>query len=174
MTLAFKNNVIISCLISLIMMFSTSLSAAQSTLLTISNEEDREITKIHLETDSDDRLILNFHQDTLAANGKLIKRISATSQELQSKNGIILKQQGKYIVVALRSVNFDQQLGGIVRIDTLVNGATGERKAYEVQLAKDKTGWSIFAQNKKVKNMHMISNKLKLFGTVGIKSITMN
>lgn len=175
MTLTFKNNVIFSCLIATLFTFSASAFAAQTTLLTISNEEDREITKFHVETDSDDRVILKFHQDTHAANGSLIKRITATASQLKSASGLILKQQDKYVIVALKSSNFDEQQGGMIRIDTLVNGATGARKAYDIQLAKDKQGFAIFnSQKRKISRMHLVSNKLKLFGTVGIKDIVMN
>lgn len=175
MTLTLRNNVIFSCFVAALLTITTSVSAAQTTLLTISNEEDREITKFYVETDSDDRVILKFHQDTHAANGSLIRRVTATASQLKAASGLILKQQDKYVVVALRSSNFDEQQGGMIRIDTLVNGATGARKAYDIQLSKDKSGWSIYnAQKRKVTKMHLVSNKLKLFGTVGIKDITMN
>ena len=170
-----KNNVIFSCLLALIFAVSTSAQAAQSLLLTITNEEDREITRFYVETDKDDRVILKFHQDTHAANGALLKRITATASQLKAAHGLVLKQQDKYVVVALRSSNFDEQQGGMIKIDTLVNGATSARKVYDIELAKDNTGFAIFSSGKrKITKMHLISNKLKLFGTVGIKDIKMN
>lgn len=175
MTLSFRNNVLFTILSLALNLFVTSTQAAQTNLLVISNEEDKEITKFHIETDTDDRVILKFHQDTHAANGKLIRRITATASALKAANGLILKQQDKYVVVTLKSSNFDEVLGGAIKIDTLVNGATNARKSYDIQLAKDRNGWAIFnSQKQKVTRMHLLSNKLKLFGTVGIKDIKMN
>ncbi len=170
-----KANVIFSILTFFLLSLSNSTYAGLTQLLSISNEEDKEITRFLIETDKDDRIALKFHQDTHAPNGGLIRRVTATSTDLNQAKGLILKQQDKYIVVALKSSNFDRELGGVIKIDTLVNGATGARKIYEINLAKDKTGWSIFnRQNTKITKMHLVSNKLKLFGTVGIKEIKMN
>jgi len=166
-----KNTVIFSYLTT--MFFSINVAAKENILLTITNDEDKEVTRFVAETDSDDRIIKRFHQDTFDGRGKHLKRISADSRNLKQSNGMVLKAQDKYVVVALKCQNFDEQQGGAINIDTLYNGATGERKQYSIELTKDKTSWSVYVKNQKVKSMHLQSNKVMLIGTVGIKNIVM-
>jgi hypothetical protein len=64
-------------------------------------------------------------------------------------------------------------LGGKIIIDTLYNGATGERKMYELDLAKSNSGWKLFKGQKSVTKFHVKVNKVIILGTVGIKTIVM-
>lgn len=166
-----KNTVIFSCLTTVL--FSINVAAKENILLTITNDEDKEVTRFVAETDSDDRIIKKFHQDTFDARGKHLKRITTESRNLKNTSGMVLKSQDKYVVVALKCQNFDEQQGGAINIDTLYNGATGERRQYAIDLTKDKASWSVYVKNQKVKSMHLQSNKVMLIGTVGIKNIVM-
>ncbi|MCK6595763.1 MAG: hypothetical protein L6Q33_11220 [Bacteriovoracaceae bacterium] len=167
-----KNTVIFTCFTTTLF-FSLNVAAKENILLTITNDEDKEVTRFVAETDADDRIIKKFHQDTFDARGKLLKRISAESRNLKNNNGMVLKAQDKYVVVALKCQNFDEQQGGDINIDTLYNGATGERRQYSIELSKDKAAWSVYVKDQKVKSMHLQSNKVMLIGTVGIKNIVM-
>lgn len=167
-----KNTVIFTCFTTTLF-FSLNVAAKENILLTITNDEDKEVTRFVAETDADDRIIKKFHQDTFDARGKLLKRISAESRNLKNNNGMVLKAQDKYVVVALKCQNFDEQQGGDINIDTLYNGATGERRQYSIELSKDKAAWSVYMKDQKVKSMHLQSNKVMLIGTVGIKNIVM-
>lgn len=73
----------------------------------------------------------------------------------------------------LKSNNFDTEQGGIVVVDTLYSGVSGERKSYEIQLAQDKSGWSLFKQGKAIKEINIKANRVMVLGTVGIKNLVM-
>jgi len=86
---------------------------------------------------------------------------------------MILEQRDQYVVMKLKSNNFDLEQGGIVVVDTLYSGVSGERKTYEIQLAQDKSGWALFKQGKTIKEIQIKTNRVMVIGAVGIKTLVM-
>jgi hypothetical protein len=86
---------------------------------------------------------------------------------------MILEQREKHIVLKLTSTNFDLEQGGIIIADTLYNGASGERRSYEIQLAKSTAGWGLFKKGKTIKEILIQTNKVMIIGAVGIKNLVM-
>ena len=145
-------------------------NAAEHTLATITNDVDTNSYVLVIDSSDGDREVKAFYKDTFS-KGKRILRESFDYRSLNS--GMILMKQDKYIVMKLQSNNFDNQQGGMMNLDTLVNGASGSRKSYALELSKDKTGWILLNQNKTVKQIFIQSNKVMVLGVVGIKNITM-
>ena len=73
----------------------------------------------------------------------------------------------------LKSNDFNLEQGGIVIVDTLYSGVSGQRKSYEIQLAQDKSGWSLFKEGKIITEIQIKTNRVKLLGSIGIKSLVM-
>ena len=73
----------------------------------------------------------------------------------------------------LKGINFDLDQGGMVEIDTLYNGATKERKAYQVQFTQTQNGWAVIKDKKIIKDIFIKVNKVMFIGAVGIKSLDM-
>ena len=120
---------------------------------------------------NDGREIKAFFKDVYE-NGKKISR-EALDAKIIIKNGMILEQRDQYIVMKLQSSNFDLGQGGIVTIDTLYNGASGERKSYEIQIAQSANGWSLFKAGKAISQIQIQTNRIMVLGEVGIKNLVM-
>lgn len=144
--------------------------ATEQTVATVFNDESSTTYKLVVDA-QDGRTMKNFYKDVYE-KGKKIRR-EALNPEVIVDKGMILEQRDKHIIMKLKSNNFDMDQGGIVVVDTLFNGATGERRDYEIQLAQDKTGWALFQRGKLVKEIYIQTNKVMLIGSVGIKNLVL-
>lgn len=151
--------------------FSTVVSAKEEVLATITNDDNKEIFTFVANTDDSTKTLKTFFKDDYL-NGKKIEREILPTKDLTNE-GVVLDKRGDHTVINLKSSNFDYVRGGTVTIDTLYNGVTGERKEYEVELAKDKDGWKLFNGRNAISKLHIEVNKKALLGTIGVKNIRM-
>lgn len=152
-------------------LFMSIAHASEQTLATISNDESKNTYQLVVDSTEGNRAIKTFYKD-IFLNGKKVSR-EALDYRVLVRTGMILEQREKYVVMRLKSDNFDEQQGGIITVDTLYNGANGTRKAYDISLAKDKAGWALINQGKIVKQIFIQTNKVMLIGSVGIKNLVM-
>jgi hypothetical protein len=165
-----KKLLALSLLLS-INLFAGIAKASEQTLATISNDESKNTYQLIVDSTDGDRAIKTFYKD-IFLNGKKLSR-EALDYHVLIRTGMILEQRDKYIVMRLKSDNFDDQQGGIITVDTLYNGANGTRKTYDLSLAKDKSGWTLINQGKIVKQIFIQTNKVMILGSVGIKNLVM-
>lgn len=145
--------------------------AKEEVLATITNDENKEVFTFVANTDETSDSLRTFFKDDYL-NGKKVQRESLPTQEL-TNSGVVLDKRGDHTVISLKSHNFDLARGGTIVIDTLFNGVTGERKQYEIELAKDTEGWKLFNGRNSVSKLHIEVNKKTFIGTVGVKNIRM-
>ncbi len=145
--------------------------AREVVIATITNDENKEIYTFVAQTDDTTDSIKAFFKDDYI-NGKKTERELLPSREL-TREGVVLEKRGDHTVINLKSENFDSTRGGLVTIDTLYSGINGERKEYELHLAKSASGWKLFHGNKIITKLHIQINKIAFIGTVGIKNIRM-
>ena len=144
--------------------------ADEKVVATVSSDESK--TNYKLVVDSNDgREIKHFYKDVYE-NGKRTARDEIFAPVLL-KGGVILEQREKHVVMKLKSNDFNLDQGGIVIIDTLYSGVSGQRKSYEVQLAQDKSGWSLSQQGKVINSIQIKTNRVKILGAIGIKTLVM-
>ena len=155
--------------ISIIVTIFNVASADEYTIVTITSDENESVYKLIIDT-HDERAIKRFYKD-IYEKGQKIKRIVLDHNMFES--GLILEKRSRYEVIKLSSANFDFEQGGTMIIDTLYNGASGERKTYEVEVAKDKSGWAIFNKGKTIKSIKIQTNRIIILGAVGIKNLVM-
>lgn len=144
--------------------------ADEKALATVSRDDSKTVYKLVVES-KDGRSIRVFYKDVYE-QGKKIRRDLLDPADLM-KTGMILEQRDSHIVMKLKSNDFDKEQGGVVVVDTLYNGATGERRSYEVQLAQDKAGWTLFKQGKAINEIMIQTNRVMVLGAVGIKNLVM-
>jgi len=157
-------------LLSIIQSFS--LSASENVLASISNDENNEIYQFIAEVNDTTDEISLFYKDDFV-DGKKIERENLDSRELSHQNGLVLEERSGHVVISLKSHNFDKSRGGIIEVDTLYSGLSGDRKKYELHLAKDSTGWKLFNGRQKISKLHIEVNKKAFLGSVGVKNIRM-
>jgi hypothetical protein len=145
--------------------------ASEQALATISNDESKNTYQLVIDSTDGNRAIKTFYKDIFLGGRKISRE--ALDYRVLVRTGIILEQRDKYIVMRLKSNNFDEEQGGVITVDTLFNGANGTRKAYEISLAKDKAGWELMSQGKVIKQIYIQTNKVKFLGSVGIKNLVM-
>lgn len=144
--------------------------ASEKAVATVSSDESKIVYKLVIDS-KDGRGIEHFYKDVYE-DGKKTRRIELDPKVLMD-TGMILEQRDKYVVMKLKSDNFDLEQGGIVVVDTLYSGVSGERKTYEIQLAQDKSGWSLFKAGKTIKEIQIKTNRVMVIGAVGIKTLVM-
>lgn len=154
------------------LILSFSAFAYEEVLSVTDNDDNKEIYKLIVEVDDSTQSLKEIFKDTYV-NGAKIKRDVFNPNDLSTNHGLILEQRDGYNILNLKSNNFDYDRGGRIIIDTLYNGITGERRGYDIELAKDKAGWRLFSNKKIVTKFHVKVLKVIIVGTVGIKSLTM-
>lgn len=137
------------------------------------NDDNTEIYKLVVKVDKKTQSLKEIYKDTYDANGAKIKRVVLNPADLTTDQGVIMEERDGYNVLNLKSDNFDHDRGGRITIDTLYNGFTGERREYDVELAKDKVGWKLFSGKKTVTKFHIKVNRVIMLGVVGIKTFDM-
>lgn len=142
--------------------------AGETVLCEVSSDIDSDIGKIVYEMDQDNRSIKHLYQDTYS-QGVRIGRIELPPEELRA--GIVLNKKDKYIIVRMRSDNFDAERGGVLYLDTLYSALSGERREYVMELAMDKSG-PVLIQNKQTfSKMKFIAKKSRVLGVIGIEKV---
>lgn len=158
--------------IVLMMSFNLKAYAFEETLSITDNDDNNEIYNLVVKVDETTQSLSALYKDTYV-NGVKIRRDVLNALDLKTEDGVILEKRDQYNVLNLKSDNFDYDRGGKIIIDTLYNGIKGERRFFELELAKDKTSWKLFKNQKAVSKFHVKVNKVIILGTVGIKTIVM-
>ena len=136
------------------------------------NDDNNEIYKLVVEVDEVTQSLKELFKDTYVGGVK-IKRNILDPLKLSTNQGVVLEERRGYNVLSLKSDNFDYDLGGRITVDTLYSGLSGERRGYDIELAKDLVGWQLFRNNKIVTKFHVKVNKKIIVGAIGIKSLIM-
>ena len=152
--------------------FSLSAFAHEEVLSTTDNDDNNEVYTLVVHVDDNTQTLKELFKDTYL-NGTKIRRDILNPEDLKAKSGVILEKRDNYNVLNLKSDNFDFDRGGRIVIDTLYNGIKGDRRSYDLELAKDKSGWKLFKDQKIVSLFHIKVNRVIIVGTVGIKTIVM-
>jgi hypothetical protein len=158
-------------ILCLSLIISGNVLAKEEVIATITNDENPEIYKFVAQVDDMTDEITNFYKDDYL-NGQKSEREMLSMKEL-SEDGLILEKRGSHNVINLKSDDFDQHQGGVILIDTLLNGINGQRKQYELQLTKSKEGWKLLRVGNIISTLHIVVNKKAFLGSVGIKDIKM-
>lgn len=146
---------------------------SQEEILSVTdNDDNAEIYMLVVKVDKKTQSLKQFYKDTYL-DGVKINRTVLNPDDLTTESGVVMEERDGYNVLNLKSDNFDYDRGGRITIDTLYNGFTGERRGYDLELAKDKVGWKLFSNKKVVKKLHIKVHKIIMMGTVGIRTLEM-
>lgn len=154
-----------------ILMYAPRGRAAEQILATITTSVGSDSYQLVVDYNDEDQSLTNFFIDNFT-DGHLTKR-DALSMNTFIKEGIAFNNKGTYNFARIVPENFDKDQGGMIVIDALYNIITGKRKSYEMQLAKDNNGWSLFNKGHSIKEIYAEANKLPLIGVVGAKDLIM-
>lgn len=141
---------------------------AEKILCDVASDIDRDTAKIIYEMDEDNRSIKHLYQDTFQG-GVRIGRIELAAEGL--KDGIVLNRKDKYITVRMRSDNFDPERGGVLYLDTLYSGVSGERRDYVMEMAMDESGMILVKNKLKFTKMKFIAKRSRVLGVIGIEKV---
>ena len=155
--------------ISIIVFFVTSFSvyASELVLCTVTSDIDNDTAKIVYEMDQDNRAIQHLYQDSFH-EGTRTARIELDASGL--KDGVVLNQKDKYIIVRMHSDNYDSERGGVLYLDTLYSGVSGQRKEYEMDVVKTIKGFEL-VHNNSFTQMKFIAKRSKVLGVIGIERV---
>jgi hypothetical protein len=142
--------------------------AEERLLCIVTSDIDNDVGKIVYEQGNEGRGIGHLYQDTYK-EGQRTARIELKAEGL--KEGIVLNRKDKYITVRMHSDNYDDQQGGVLYLDTLYSGVSGERKEYELELAMDKEGPVLIENKNNFTAMKFVAKRSKVFGIIGIEKV---
>lgn len=163
-------NTISSFFLGVSILISNVLHAEEKMLATVTNDSNKTSYKLIVDSKTGHD-ITNFYKDVYEDGIKTHRE--ALDVEVLHGDGMVLEKRKNHIVIKLKSDNFDSNQGGLVVVDTLYNGVSGERKEYEVEIAQDKNGWSLFKNGKMIKQIQIETNRVIVIGEVGIKNLVM-
>lgn len=142
---------------------------ADEVLCTITSDLDSAYAKLTYEVDPDTQDITHLYQESYENNRMTSK--DEMRLDTLTNGGIVLIAKGKTVVVRIWSDNFDRKLGGIMYVDTLFSGVSGERRQYEIDLAKNNTGFVLSNNKHDFNKMQFIANRSRVLGVIGIAKI---
>ena len=148
---------------------SFSAFAATQHLVSITNDEDKEVLKLYVKLD-DRADIVGLITKTYKANGSDYGPVKYDIDK--ASTGIVMYRASGKDVVKLFSNKFANHQGGEIFLDYLYNGVSGKRAKAYFDISRDGDVWKLTKSGKKVKKMHFVSNKKYIVGTIGIKEIT--
>ena len=154
---------------SMITIFNAAQSA-EKIIAVVHNEESGLKYKLIIE-DNDGRGIKALFKDIF--KGSEMQKRDVLDVNTIATTGLVLEKRNDHELMKLKGINFDLDQGGLVEIDTLYNGATKERKKYQLQLTQTQNGWALIKDKKLIKDIHIKVNKVMFLGPVGIKSLEM-
>jgi len=162
MVRSIKSNVITAVLLTFIFGLS-SVNAAKSKILVVTNDKDNGYYDLYIEVDEDQN-----------AHGlSMYDRIEKKWKKFQVKElsrGVDLKAEGKYKVIILKSADFEKDRGGHFFVDYLSSGITGNRNKLPLTIDFDGTSWKAYHKGGEIKQLDF--KVRKLFGkTIGIKKV---
>lgn len=136
-------------------------------ILKITNQEDRSVSMMFIEVDA---------QNNISAFGKKVFRNGILTERKKfpgdlSYSGIVLRRSKSKDLIILKSLNYDNKNGGSLEIDYLYNAISRERRVFVIELDRTSDSWQVSKSGRIIKKLHMVSNKVPLFGTVGIRRI---
>lgn len=152
--------------------FSFNAFAKEEVLSVTDNDDNNEVYRLVVHVDDNTQRLIELFKDTYI-NGQKIRRDVLNPTDLNTADGVILEKRDNYNVLNLKSDNFDYDRGGRIIIDTLYNAIKGERRSFEVDLAKDQSQWKLFKNKQSISKFHVKVNRVIIIGTVGIKTIIM-
>jgi hypothetical protein len=158
----------IALFLTLFLSLTFSAMGMEKVLCDVSSDLDTDYAKIVYEYDGTSRGIKHLYQDAYHA-GVRTGRIELKSDGL--KEGIILNQKDKIITVRMYSNNYDNEQGGVLYLDTLYNGVSGERREYVMEVAMDKTGPVLIQNRALFTKMKFIAKRSKVLGVIGIEKV---
>jgi hypothetical protein len=155
------------CLSTLILVIAPRKSqAAEQLLATVSTDVTTDVYHLVVDTNEDTQTLKAIYVDNV--EGTNLKKRDSITIDSFVKEGAHFNNFAK-----IETNNFDDQQGGVIIIDAVYNILTGKRKSYDMQLAKDKTGWKLFKEGTPITQIIAHANKLPLIGVVGAKDLTM-
>lgn len=155
--------------VGLILTCPVSLQAAERVLCEVTNDIDKEVGKMVYELDQDGRSIKHLFKDRYVDNRR-VAREELKAADLVGK-GIVLHRKDKYVTVRMYSHNFDEQRGGVLYLDTLYNGVSGERKEYAMEIGISPDEVKMIHENTAFNKMHFIAKRHRVLGPIGIERV---
>lgn len=147
--------------------YSLSVFANKIDILKITSNEDKKVSTFSIHLNDNEEIVAFNKRSTI--KDQLVENISFDG-ELDYQGIVIEKRKGRKVVI-LRGLNVDNRVGGAIEIDYLYSGISGNRNSMELELLKDNDTWIISKDGKEVKHLHIICNRKRFLGTIGIKRI---
>ena len=160
-------NLLISIVTGICLCSSIVLANTEQNFLTTTIQGEKRVIELKLVLD-DAFDIIAIKMDDIQ-NGRLFESSKFPTQNVE--NGIVLFSAKGKEVLKLLSQNFTPVYGGLIRMNYLFNGLRGTRRNIEFDLVRAGDTWSVFQKGKAVRGFHIIKNRIRFIGEVGIKQI---
>jgi hypothetical protein len=145
---------------------SISVSNASDKLLaTISSDIDDNVYQLTAISNNQDQTLESFIVSNISSKGLLTYKRIPLDNFL--RNGMHLNQAGARVFSNIYSSNVDEQVGGIVVLESTVKSMSNQIKTCELELVKDQAEWKLYYEGKPITQIHSI------LGIVGILDLSL-
>jgi glucan biosynthesis protein len=167
---------LLTLLVLMAILASQNVMAASHRLLTITNDETKDVVKFILNEDKN-KDITSFRQVVLDQTGKAVTDKTYKIEQAAHGKHLTLMKKKKYEVVNIKvDDDFANHNGGHLILDYLHDGRKSDikkkRASLSLELARAGKGWEVLnSEGNAVSQLHFKSKKVAFFGTVGIDRI---
>lgn len=158
-----------SVFLFLFMFIAIQVHAKEVKMAVIMSEFDKNVTTYFLEVD-DENTLHSLRYKTVAPNGSIIQDQTVTPEQIMD-NGVVVFEHRGYNAVILQVENFNVKTGGIIKINYLYSGVTGERHVRKFNLKLVGGDFLLFDKDTRVNKMFFEVNRNRVLGIIGVKSI---
>lgn len=153
------------------LIFMNVSKASEQILATITTDAFTDVYQLIVDANEEDNTLINFYIDKFS-NGQFKNR-DELSMNIFIKEGFKFPHKGSVNFATISGNGFDKEQGGMIIINAICSILTGKRKNYELDLAKDKSGWRLFSDGQLITKINVLANKVPIIGLVGAKDLVM-
>ena len=153
---------------------SFSAFANMTKLAVITSEFDKDVMDFYVITNSKNHIdSIRYIQTT--PEGRIFSDVTVPVEDVLKPKGVVIVERNGYDAVILQVETFNEDHGGIVKLNYLHNGATNTRHIKKLKLEKKKEIFSLSdLENKPVNRLFLTVNYIRVVGIVGVKNILMS
>ncbi len=155
-------------------LFSFAAFANMTKLAVITSEFDKDVMDFYVITNSKNRIdSIRYIQTT--PEGRIFDDVTVPVEEVLRPQGVVIVERNGHDAVILQIENYNEDHGGIVKLNYLYNGATNTRHLKRLKLEKKQGSFSLFdLEMKPVNRLFLTVNYIRVIGIVGVRSILMS
>jgi len=144
-------------------------------MATITSDIDRNTTFFLMETDQD-HSIHSIRIKSVTPEGRVFEDFSYSTEQVLDGEVVLHERQGHKAVKLRVEKNFSPAKGGVVYIDYLFSGVSGNRRNLELYLTKQDNEFRLLSKPDllPVNRFYFLANRHPVLGIIGVRRVELS